>query len=309
MRCLPVPAPPGLNLSEELFVPPAVYPGERQSILGIKTVGSISISKSESHSQGIEPNRNNPRPLDRDALDFGSTAILLDIDGTLLDLAATPAGVLVPSSLQATLTTLWKWTGGALALISGRPLKDIDRIFAPLELPAVGGHGAEIRASMKTSPKKRAQVLLLDERVRRPLLGLSRKGVLIEDKGYSMAVHYRLAPELGPELRRQVALIASSFSDARYEVLPGKFVIEVKPTAFNKGTAVLQLMELPPFAGRRPLFIGDDVTDEAVFAILPDVHGTGFSVGRMIAGATGVFATPADVRAWLARMAAKSGEQ
>src|SRR5690606_38059981 len=118
------------------------------------------------------------------------------------------------SDLQSTLTTLWKWTGGALALISGRPLKDIDRIFAPLELPAVGGHGAEIRATLKKPQKNLLQPLLLDERVRRPLLGLARKGVIIEDKGYSMAVHYRLAPELGPELRRQVALIASSFSDA-----------------------------------------------------------------------------------------------
>jgi trehalose 6-phosphate phosphatase len=270
-------------------------------------VGSISISKS--HRQDIEPHRNEVRPLDRDALDFDSTAILLDIDGTLLDLASTPAGVLVPSNLQSTLTTLWKRTGGALALVSGRPLRDIDRIFAPLELPAVGGHGAEIRATLKTPKKKRAQPLLLDERVRRQLLGLSRKGIIIEDKGYSMAVHYRLAPELGPELKRQVAIIASSFSDAHYEVLPGKFVIEVKPTAFNKGTAVLQLMELPPFKGRRPLFIGDDVTDEAVFAILPEVRGTGFSVGRLITGATGVFSTPSDVRAWLGRMAVRAGCQ
>jgi trehalose 6-phosphate phosphatase len=280
--------------------------GSGQSILGIKTVGSISISKSKSHSQGVEPNRSGFPPVERDAIDFASSAILLDIDGTLLDLAATPAGVLVPSTLQATLTTLWKWTGGALALISGRSLNDIDRIFAPLELPAVGGHGAEIRATLQTSQKKRAQPLLLDERVRRALFGLARKGVIIEDKGYSMAVHYRLAPELGPELKHEVARIASSFADARYELLPGKFVLEVKPTAFNKGTAVLQLMELPPFAGRRPIFIGDDVTDEAVFAILPDVRGTGFSVGRLIAGATGVFAAPSDVRSWLGRMAAKA---
>jgi trehalose 6-phosphate phosphatase len=297
------------NPNWELFVPPAVNKEVANRSSASKTAGSISISKSESHTQRIEPNRRAPRPLERETLDLHSTAILLDIDGTLLDLAATPAGVLVPSNLQSTLTTLWKWTGGALALVSGRPLKDIDRIFAPLELPAVGGHGAEIRATAKTPQKKRLQPLLLDERVRRQLLGLARKGIIIEDKGYSMALHYRLAPELGPELRRQVALIASSFSDAHYEVLPGKFVIEVKPTAFNKGTAVLQLMELPPFAGRRPLFIGDDVTDEAVFAILPDVHGTGFSVGRLIAGATGVFGTPADVRAWLGRMAAKADEQ
>ena len=243
------------------------------------------------------------------SFDFARHAILLDIDGTLLDLAPTPAGVLVPSSLQATLTILWKWTSGALALVSGRPLGDIDRIFAPLELPAIGGHGAEIRPSVTDEKVLRRLVPLLDERLRRQLLGLATRGVYIEDKGYSIAVHYRGTPELGPELHRAIASITAGFRSSAYEILPGKSVIEVKPTGFNKGTAVLELMELAPFRGRNPMFIGDDVTDEAVFAILADVSGTGFSVGRIVPGVTGMFDTPAEVRSWLERLANRVAEK
>lgn len=240
-----------------------------------------------------------------DQFDFDAFAILLDIDGTILDLAPTPAGVLVPSRLQSTLTTLWKWTGGALALISGRPLDDIDSIFAPLELPAVGGHGAEIRTASAPDKIIRPKVPLLDERIRRELLKLADHGVYIEDKGYSIALHYRRAPQKKDKLRKAVSAIVGDISGGKLEVLPGKAVIEVKPTGFNKGSAVLELMEIPPFKGRKPIFIGDDVTDEAVFAILPDVRGTGLSVGRIIAGAVGVFAGPAEVRDWLGRIAAR----
>ena len=224
----------------------------------------------------------------------------------MLDFASLPAGVRVPSELRRTLTALLKWTGGALALISGRPLDDIDRIFAPLKLPAVGGHGAELRPTVSRGAVMHPAWPLLDERIRRQLLGLAARHVIIEDKGYSIALHYRLAPELGPALKKAVASIVARLPDGRYEVLPGQFVIEVKPTTFNKGSAVLELMELPPFKGKIPIFIGDDVTDEAVFAILPDVKGIGFSVGRPLPGVTGIFDRPADVREWLARIASRA---
>lgn len=233
---------------------------------------------------------------------FDDYAILLDIDGTLLDLAETPAGVQVPSSLQAVLTTLWKWTGGALALVSGRPLQDIDRIFAPLELPAIGGHGAELRLAASSNNITRPPALL-EERLRRRLISLLSKGMIAEDKGHSIALHYRGAPQLGPELLRAVRTILDETRQGTYEILPGKFVIEVKPIGFNKGTAVIELMDMPPFKGRSPLFVGDDVTDDAVFAILPDLKGIGFSVGRIVPGVTGVFKNPEEVRNWLARIA------
>jgi len=235
---------------------------------------------------------------------FSTHAILLDIDGTLLDLAATPSGVQVPSSLQSVLTTLWKWTGGAVSLVSGRPLRDIDRIFAPLELPAIGGHGAELRLEASNDNIMRPAPLL-EERIRRQLIALISKGVIAEDKGHSIAMHYRAAPERGMELLAAVKRILSETPNGTYEILPGKFVIEIKPTGFNKGTAVLELMEMPPFKGRTPVFVGDDVTDDAVFAILPDLKGIGFSVGRIVPGVTGVFKDPKEVRGWLARIAAQ----
>jgi trehalose 6-phosphate phosphatase len=239
---------------------------------------------------------------------FSSHAILLDIDGTILDLAPTPAGVLVPSALQGVLTTLWKWTGGALALVSGRPLKDIDRIFAPLELPAIGGHGSELRIDASSKRVVRP-VPLLEERIRRQLMGLISKGVIAEDKGHSLALHYRAAPHRENELRSAVESILSGLPNGAYEILPGKCVIEVKPTGFNKGTAVLELMEMPPFTGRTPLFVGDDITDDAVFAILSELNGIGFSVGRIVPGVTGVFKGPDEVRTWLARIASQATDQ
>jgi trehalose 6-phosphate phosphatase len=239
---------------------------------------------------------------------FERHAILLDIDGTLLDLAPTPAGVLVPSSLQSALLTLWKWTGGALALVSGRPLHDIDSIFAPVELPAIGGHGAEIRPRIGADESVGRPLPLVEERLRRRVLQLAGGGVLIEDKGHSLAIHYRLAPERAPALRRAVADAIAELAGSVYEILPGKAVIEIKPTGFNKGTAVLELMEIAPFKGREPVFVGDDVTDETVFAILPDINGIGYSVGREMIGASGVFERPADVRRWLEKLASGAPE-
>ncbi len=250
--------------------------------------------------------RSAARKFSRDALasifPFDSYAILLDIDGTLLDLAETPSGVQVPSNLQSVLTTLWKWTGGALALVSGRPLQDIDRIFAPLKLPAIGGHGAELRLDQSSENIMRPPPLL-EERLRHHLIGLLSKGMIAEDKGHSIALHYRGAPDRGVDLLRSVRRILAESMQGTYEVLPGKFVVEIKPTGFNKGTAVLELMEMPPFQGRKPLFIGDDITDDAVFAVLPNLHGVGFSVGRILPGVHGVFKSPGEVRDWLARIA------
>jgi trehalose 6-phosphate phosphatase len=126
--------------------------------------------------------------------------------------------------------------------------------------------------------------------------------VIVEDKGYSVALHHRLAPEFKDELREAVAAICGAES-RELEVLPGKAVIEIKWLAFNKGTAVRELMRHPPFRGRRPIFVGDDVTDESAFRVLPEYHGLGYSVGRRMPSLAGRFGTPADVRRWLSRMA------
>lgn len=239
-------------------------------------------------------------------IDLDQAALLLDIDGTLLDFAATPREVWVPPELRRTLQGLLHRTGGALALVSGRALADLDLLFAPLELPAIGGHGAELRpAPGHLSDPNRT--LGLDPRLKRKLAAVAEigPGVLLEDKGYSLAIHFRLAPDKGDAVQNAVTAVCAGFPELPVEVMPGKAVVEVKPRAFDKATAVVELMRLPPFAGRRPVFVGDDVTDERVFPVLPSFGGVGFSVGRDIDTAAGRFDRPADVRDWLAELLAR----
>src|SRR6266705_1555544 len=208
-------------------------------------------------------------------------AILLDIDGTLLDLAPTPREVWVPPGLAKTLNGLLEKTAGALALVSGRSLNDIDLIFAPEQYPAVGGHGAEMRVAAD-SEAVATHAPPMDKELKRRLAAIARlsPGILLEDKGYSLALHYRLAPHAEKAIYAAVSLIRADLPNAPIEVLPGKCVCEIKHSGFNKATGVLELMTHEPFRGRRPIFIGDDVTDETVFAIMPDLDGLAFSVGR-----------------------------
>src|SRR3989440_3023949 len=229
------------------------------------------------------------------------TAILLDIDGTLLDLMPTPREVWVPPGLSKTLNRLLERTSGALALVSGRALNDIDLIFAPAEFPAVGGHGAEMRVSAEAVVTNAPP---MDKELKRRLAAIAKlsPGILLEDKGYSLALHYRLAPHAEKAIYEAVSLIRADLPNAPIEVLPGKCVCEIKHSGFNKATGVLELMSHEPFKGRRPIFIGDDVTDEAVFGIMPDLGGLAFSVGRRATGVADHFDEPRDVREWLAHL-------
>jgi trehalose 6-phosphate phosphatase len=234
---------------------------------------------------------------------LGEIAILLDIDGTLLDLMPTPREVWVPPGLALTLNSLVAATSGALALVSGRSLNDIDLIFAPARFPAIGGHGAEMRlnadgeAATPLAP-------LLDKELKRRLAAIARisPGILLEDKGYSLALHYRLAPHAKEAIEASIALIRADMPNESVEVLPGKCVFEIKPAGFTKANGVRALMQHAPFAGRRPLFIGDDVTDESVFAIMPEMQGLAFSVGHRAKDVTGHFDAPRDVREFLAQL-------
>jgi len=234
--------------------------------------------------------------------DLGKCALLLDFDGTIVDIAPTPDSVQVPLSLRRALARLVDRTGGAVALVSGRAVADLDRFFAPLRLPIVGVHGAELRLLNGAATEKR-DATALEPRLRHKLVGLAGSGVVAEDKGLSIALHYRLAPERAAAIRAAVDRICAEPWDTPIEVLPGKAVIEIKHAGFSKGTGVRELMTHAPFRGRTPVFIGDDTTDETVFAILPELDGIGFSVGREIAGLAGHFDAPADVRAWLEGLA------
>ena len=124
-------------------------------------------------------------------------------------------------------------------------------------------------------------------------------GIIVEDKGVSIALHYRLAPDKEEHVRRAAINAIDDLALDNLELLPGKFVIEVKQTGFNKATAVCALMGHAPFRGRKPVFIGDDTTDEPVFPVIPKFGGRGFSVGRRLHGVAGHFDKPADVRRWL----------
>jgi trehalose 6-phosphate phosphatase len=234
---------------------------------------------------------------------LGETAILLDIDGTLLDLMPTPREVWVPPGLSKTLNGLLEKTSGAMALVSGRSLNDIDLIFAPEQFPAVGGHGAEMRLTTD-SEAVATHAPPLEKELKRRLAAIAKlsPGILLEDKGYSLALHYRLAPHAEKAIYEAVSLIRADLPNAPIEVLPGKCVCEIKHSGFTKATGVLELMTREPFKGRRPLFIGDDVTDETVFAIMPDFDGLAFSVGRRAQGVAGHFDAPSDVREFLTHL-------
>ncbi len=236
-------------------------------------------------------------------IDLHKAAILLDVDGTILDIAPTPHDVQVPETLRATLTQVSHRVGGALALVSGRPIGDLDFIFAPMRLAAVGGHGAEIRPTPNGGMFGQ-RATSLDRDMKRALAQIASRHECVgfEDKGYSVALHYRLALDQGLDVVDEVFRACKPFPPSSYELLTGKAVIEVKSPGFDKGTAVRELMTYPPFTGRMPVFIGDDTTDEAAFAVMPEFDGLAISVGRKVLGVSARFQTPHDVRQWLERL-------
>ena len=172
----------------------------------------------------------------------------------------------------------------------------------PLKLPCVGGHGVEWRIADGAPIQRRHAELssLLKTQVTAAVTVDPR--IIVEDKGTSLAVHYRMAPEWGPLIKNKIAAILDRAPGEKLEMLCGKAVIEIKPPNFNKGVAVCELMKSAPFAQRIPLFVGDDVTDESVFAVIPTLGGFGYSVGREMAGVAGTFGGPQDVRDWLSSL-------
>jgi trehalose 6-phosphate phosphatase len=231
----------------------------------------------------------------------GNTALFLDIDGTLLDLARTPDRVKVPRELLQALEKLAHQLSGALAFVSGRSLESVDRLFAPFMPAAIGAHGGEIRGIdgqvTRSAP--------LPDSVREVFAGLAENipGLLLEDKRCAVALHYRLAPEAQPVLVTAMEKHARLFEAQKIHILYGKSVIEARPQGVDKGTAVTTLSRQKPFAGRTILFGGDDATDLDVLRILPRLGGRGFSVGKRLPGAEHVFESPRAVRQWLAKTA------
>ncbi len=232
-------------------------------------------------------------------------ALFLDVDGTLLDIADRPDRVAVPRELVAALAEAERKLDGALALISGRELDEIDRLFRPLKLRAAGVHGAELRFDPDAAPLRSPETTELPASLWNGLTSaLSRfPGTFAENKRYSFTVHYRLAPEAEASLREAVMRLVQAEPQIAVEVMNARRAIELKAPGYDKGRAVAAFLSVPPFLGRMPIYVGDDTTDEAGFAAVSSRGGLAYSVGRRRTGSRGVFARPSDVRDWLAEFA------
>lgn len=230
--------------------------------------------------------------------------LLLDVDGTLLDIAPRPEAVEVPAGLPAALEAVRARLEGALALVSGRPIGELDRILAPFRSAAAGVHGGELRRRLD-GPIERQPVPAALARVRALLAATALpEGVLVEDKGTAVAIHWRTAPEPPHALLdRLEALVAEA--RGRLEGILGKAVLELRGAGLDKGRAVAALLSAPPFAGRLPVFVGDDRTDEDAFLEVERLGGRALPVGPTPPGGrAAVFAGPGEVRAWLEGLAA-----
>lgn len=228
--------------------------------------------------------------------------LFLDIDGTLLDIAPTPDAVRVDESLRSLLRTLERVCGGALALISGRTIADIDDLFEPLFLPVAGMHGCERRDAQgywRRQASRSSEFLVFRERMSAAVAELP--GVIVEDKESGLSLHYRLAPAQQFALRAALDRLAMYIPDS-YELLDGDEVIEVKPRNCDKGSAVGTFLGESPFAGRFPIFIGDDRTDLDGFDAVRKKGGMAVAVGSNVESEWWL-ENPDAVRAWLAGFA------
>ena len=221
------------------------------------------------------------------------------MDGTLLEIAPTPDAVRVDDHLTQLLADVADALDGAVALVSGRAIAALDHLFAPTRWPAAGLHGLERRdAGGRLHRHAPARQCLDHARLTLLYLAARTPGILLEDKGLSIAVHYRAAPEIEPSLRRTLTEVAAELAPD-YHLLEGKQVFELKPAAATKADAVRAFMNEAPFAGRRPIYVGDDLTDLDGFAAVERVGGLSVAVGDRVRAQMRL-ASPRDVRALLA---------
>jgi len=238
--------------------------------------------------------RGPPPPL---AID---NALFLDIDGTLLEIAPTPERVLVEPRLATLLPAVGILLGGAVALVTGRSIRDTDRLFGDLALPMAGQHGCERRDAEGTLHLHAANSATLS-RLRRLVAEFASRhvGLHLEDKGSTLALHYRAAPQLASHVHQ---VLRAQFEWARsegFQLQPGKRLLEIRPEGRDKGTAIRDFMKEKPFRGRRPVFIGDDLGDEHGFAVVRSMQGIAIKVGTGDTIANHRLDNVAAVRRWL----------
>ena len=229
-------------------------------------------------------------------------ALFLDFDGTLVEFAATPDAVVVPPGLREVLAACADAFDGAVAIVSGRPIAVLDAMLRPLTLPAAGLHGLELRLADGTAEQAaHGAAGLAGLRARFMSLAREDERLVVEDKGSSLALHFRRAPERERELRAFVAEAATPHDG--HHVMHGKMVLEVRPVHADKGTAIARILETSPFAGRTPVFAGDDITDEAGFAAVNDYGGISIKVGKGESEATCRVPNVAALHDWLVAVA------
>ena len=231
-------------------------------------------------------------------------ALFLDVDGTILDVATTPDDVEVPPTLVQSLQRIEPLLSGALALISGRTIATLDRLFSPLSLTAAGEHGAELRSGPGQAVA-RCTSRLFEPALKAALqqLAVEHPALMLEEKPASIVVHYRRAPEIGPGVERRLQAILAK-ADQGFGIFPSKMSWDIRDGTCTKGTALVQIMALERFAGRLPVYVGDDRTDEDGFAQAEGMGGIALPVaGEYRASRAPAFASPAAVRAWLGQLA------
>lgn len=230
---------------------------------------------------------------------FDEAALFLDVDGTLIEITSTPTQTRVDPSVRSLLEALVERLSGAVALVSGRSLAQLDALFAPLQLPSAGLHGLE-RRSTATGEQRRVRHSDLSLEPARTALGrwvAAHPQTLLEDKGASLALHFRLAPQFAAPARA-AALAELARLGTGYQLLEGKCVVELKPAGFTKASAIEEFLREPPFAGRVPVFAGDDLSDQDALQAVDDAGGVAVAVGERVDGAY-FLPHPEALREWL----------
>jgi trehalose 6-phosphate phosphatase len=232
----------------------------------------------------------------------------LDIDGTLLDIAERPQLVRIDDDLGHLLATIRDASGGAVALISGRSVAEIDRLFGR-NFCAAGQHGAERRDAAGRMHQHRVPLEGLRKALERlRAMAAEHPALVLEDKGMNLAVHYRSAPELGATVREALGRLVEELG-GDFELQSGKMVIEIKPSGKDKGTAIEEFLAEAPFRGRLPVFIGDDLTDEFGFELINRVGGCSVKVGEGSSAAHWRLPSAEAVRAWLKHFVARGRQK
>ncbi len=228
---------------------------------------------------------------------YRTAALLLDLDGTLLDIAASPHSVVVPDGLVDVLVTIRQQLDGALAVITGRPVHEIDTLLGDAPHAVAGEHGAALRRRVGAPIERLAlRSPPSDWLERAAALAKMHPGILFERKPHGFGLHFRQAPGSGPSIHAVLSALVEG--SVEFRLMPGNMLWEVVPCGADKGSALARLMCEPPFAGRVPVFIGDDVTDEDAIRAAREMGGAGLKVQDAFGDAAGV-------RAWLSATAAR----